>query len=461
MSAAPTITMTPSISSEAFDSLAQLQRLTLELGLSTDRQQLIFRMLNLSVRYGHYDRAVLWSLQTRQPTILGISGLGDVDRTGPIVERWKTLVNAIDDSTRTHILSATTFETQRTLWAELAAHTHGLTVLWLPIRVDGRVVAAVWLERWGSTDFSDNDIARFESLALAYAIAWRSVTGRPHWSKRFLHTLGRDRTLFFVTVAVVALVLLFPTPLRVVAPCEVVPDRPTAITAPLAGVIDEIVVEPGQTVAPGQLLAVYDKRVATEELNVARQQVQIIESDLQRSRAEAFEKPAARAALTLLENRLLQERVRLDAAQQRINKLELRATVAGIAAFDDPNAWQGRPVQVGERLMLIVQPGDTRVRVWLPESDNIEFRRDKPIRIILDSDPQTSRNASLDFVSLESRITSTGLAAFRAEAHWLSKNAASLKPGLRGSAVLYGHRVPLAWWMLRKPIAALRRATGF
>ncbi len=43
-------------------------------------------------------------------------------------------------------------------------------------------------------------------------------------------------------------------PLRVVAPCEIVPEDPYLVTAPLNGVISEVVVDSGADVAKGDLL---------------------------------------------------------------------------------------------------------------------------------------------------------------------------------------------------------------
>ncbi len=231
------------------------------------------------------------------------------------------------------------------------------------------------------------------------------------------------------------------------------------IAAPLHGVIDRIVVLPGRAVQAGELLAVYDKRVALEELKVARQQVQIIESDLQRARVQAFDKATARAEIALLENRLEQEKTRLRIAEYRAERLEIRAPTAGTLMFADPNEWRGRPVQVGERLMLLVDPQRTKVRIWLPENDNIRFDIERPLRVILHSDPRQARLARLHFLANHSQTAPDGRARFRAEADWLSPTP-DVKLGLQGTAVLYGEDVPLGYWLLRRPLAAVRGDLG-
>jgi biotin carboxyl carrier protein len=343
-------------------------------------------------------------------------------------------------------------------WRRLVQRTTGLSVVWLPILVEGRVVAGLWLERWARRRFTADTVARLEPLGLAYGVAWRGVDGQRGALKRWLS--ARKWIVAAVTMPLVSIALAFvPVPLRIVAPCEIVPKEPAAITAPLSGVIDEVLVLPGRSVEAGDLLAFYDKRVALEELKVAEEQVQIIASDLQRARVQGFDEPAARAEVALLENRLEQEQTRLRIARHRADQLEIRAPVAGTLMLDDPHQWRGRPVQVGERIMLIVDTQRTRVRIRLPQTDNIDFDQDRPLKVILDSDPRGRRNATLRFVASHSQHGPDGAPYFRAEADWIEPQA-DLRIGLQGTAVLYGDDVSLGYWLLRRPLAAVRKLCG-
>ncbi|MCH7840848.1 MAG: HlyD family efflux transporter periplasmic adaptor subunit, partial [Planctomycetes bacterium] len=302
------------------------------------------------------------------------------------------------------------------------------------------------------------DVALLEARGVAYGVAWRGVVRPPNVLVRTLES-NKWRKIAVAAILFVAALGLIRVPLRIVAPCEVAPRDPVVVAAPLNGVIDEIPVWPGRSVEVGDLLAIYDKRVATEELKVARQQVEIIKSDLQRSRVQAFDSPAERSRIKLLENRLEQEKTRLGIAQYRVDKLEVRAPVRGTLMFADPHEWRGRPVQVGERLMMIVDPERTKLRIWLPGHDNINFDRDKPLTVILDSDPSSSRTARLSFVANHSQMNPDGVTCFRAEAEWI-QGPSNIKMGLQGTAILFGERVSLGYWLLRRPLAALRRFIG-
>jgi multidrug resistance efflux pump len=442
----------------AVESLAALQQLALEAGLSENLKQLVFRILNRSIVYCRYDRAALWQFRGKRANLLGVSGSSDVNRLAALTVEWRRAVQALPDREKATVIGPGAQPLDADLWEPLQRRTNGLSILWLPIIVDGRPVAGLWLERWGGARFTDADRTMLEPLALSYGIAWRSVA-RP---RSAVAGLLRQRKGLIAAACLAALALLLcfvQVPLRIVAPCEVVPADPLAITAPLNGVLEDVPVLPGRAVEAGALLARYDQRVAREELKVAQQQVQIIESDLQRARVQAFDRPTARAEIALLENRLRQERTRLELAEHRMTRLEIRAPSAGTLMFADPNEWRGRPVQVGERLMLIVDPARTKLRIWLPEKDNIAFDTERPLTVVLDADPGRSRTATLLYVANHSQISPDGLACFRAEADWRDAPA-GLKLGLEGSAVLYGEDVPLGYWLLRRPLAAARRWLG-
>jgi multidrug resistance efflux pump len=436
--------------------LAALQQLTLEAGLSANQAQLVFRILNRTIMFCRYDRAVLWDVRGR-PRLLGVSGQNRSDPRGALLDAWRRVVAGLP-RTGAPVCVAPRDGAAGAAWAELRDPLPELSAVWVPIVCEGRAVAGLWLERWGGAPFAAAEAEQLAAVGLAYAVAWRSVAR----ARGRLRSWLAARRTWVGAAAVIALAAALAgvrVPLRIVAPCEVIPADPIAVTAPLDGVIDQVHVLPGAEVAPGALLASYDRHVADEELKVARQQVEIVASDLQRARVQAFDQAAARAEIALLENRLAQERARLRLAEERAARLEVRAPEAGIAMLADPHAWRGRPVQVGERLLLLVDPQRTRVQIWLPDSDNIAFDTRHDVQIVLAAAPGERARAALRFVANETQVNAAGVSAFRAEAEWQAAVPAA-KPGLQGTAVLYGADVPLGYWLFRRPLAAVRRFAG-
>lgn len=445
---------------EALKVLGVLHQLTLECFLSQNRQELSFRLLNRTIKLVAYDRAVLWDFGGRKPRCLGVSGHSKLEGHSEQVRRWLDLVRVMNQRAEHQVLTEESFPPQATeAWRVLAAQNGGSAVMWLPILEDGRLLAGLWLERWNGRGWAMAELKLTASLAVSYAAAWRAHHRAPRWGL-LARRLMRPNRLGLAALAMLVLSLLWQVPLRVVAPCEVVPKDPWVVTAPVNGVIAEVAVQPGQEVNPGDVLFSYDKRTALEDLKVARQQVEIIRSGLNRAKLQAFVDPKSRAEVGLLEHRLEQEETRLQMAQYTVSKLEVSAETKGRVVLDDPHRWRGRPVVLGETVLMIVNPQSNKVRIWLPETDNVDFDRDHPLKVVLNAFPEREHQASLTYVAQNVVTNPEGVASVLAEAQWQTEQP-QMRIGLKGMAVLYGRRVPLAYWLLRKPLANTRNFLGW
>ena len=160
-------TVTPSGPRPAFDTLATLQQLSLEAGLSDNLRQLVFRIVNHTARHCHYDRAVLWRLSGTKPKLLSVSGNAEAGAQSPLAVEWRNLVEAISPRDRAMILGSEGLSGRESSWNQLVQRTNGLSVIWMPSCVRQRVVAGLWLERWGNAKVSERDLALREPLGVA------------------------------------------------------------------------------------------------------------------------------------------------------------------------------------------------------------------------------------------------------------------------------------------------------
>jgi multidrug efflux pump subunit AcrA (membrane-fusion protein) len=259
--------------------------------------------------------------------------------------------------------------------------------------------------------------------------------------------------------AVAALLAVVRVPLRVVANCEVVAKNPRLVSAPLDGVIDEVVAKPGQIVAEGDAIAVYDSRLMEEELKISRRQVEVVRAELASARARGFAESRYRGDTALLEARLEQELARLEALEVRFARRRITAPVAGTVQLDDARAWRGRPVATGQAILWLVNPADSRVKVMLPQDDRIDFDGTRPISVHLHALGGEGRAARLTYVSSFAQTGQDGIAYFPAEAEW--EDGGSPPPlGLRGTASIYGQETSLGYWLFRRPLSWARRWLG-
>lgn len=439
--------------------LAVLYRLTLEALASGNVKELSFRILNRSVDLTPYHRATLFDLSRGRPRFLGVSGRVEAETYSPLREAWQDLAAALPDPGKAAVLGQGSFPGRERQWSLLDKASGGLSAVWVPIPAKGRVLAGLWLERWSGGRWQEDEVRLLESLCAGYGAVWDKLLRRRGLLERLGPALARKGWAFGILGLVLAGALAWRMPLRVVAPCEVAPRDPFVVTAPLNGVVAEVAAQPGQAVKPGDTLFVYDKRVAMEDLKVARQQAQIIQSSLTRARMQAFGSEEARADVALLELKLEQERVKLELAESNFSRLEVKAERAGTVVINDPFEWRGKPVRIGEQVMLLVDPASTKLRIWLAEDDNMAFDPARPVKVLLNAFPDQARQARLIYVAQGVSLSPKGVPSVMAEAEWPAPDPA-LKPGLQGVAVAYGRDVSLAYWVLRRPFAALRKIAG-
>lgn len=450
------------VPAKAFQALGTMHQLTLEAFLCHSPEELIFRILNRTTLVAQYGRAFLWSFSNNTPKALGISGKSELNTRTPLLRNYSELVGSLMTRDTACRLDESLFPKALDTWKTLnEGENQGLNVLWLPLLVDGQVVAALWLERWpGSAPWEEREIRLLSSLMVAYGAAWDKLVLRPSAFTRLRRVITRSRILVTFLLSILLLATL-QVQLRIVAPCEVIPDQPKVMAAPLDGVIAEILVKPGDTVDVGTPLFRYDERIIREEWNIARQQVEVIRSDLNRAEVKAFQSDEARSLILQLENKLKQEELRLKLAELKMEKIVVKASASGVVLVDAPHEWQGRPVTMGERILSVINPAKTRLTIWLPEKDNIEFNPESPVLVFLSVMPHTTLKARLDYVSKHITQNREGVPCFRSEAEWLTNHELKMKIGLTGTALLYGERVSAGYWLLRKPWAALRQYFGF
>jgi len=321
---------------------------------------------------------------------------------------------------------------------------------WLPLNDrQGETFGGLWLAR--EQPFSEAELTLLGQLAETYAHAWLALRPGKPWRLRW------PRRRIAMVLGAALLVLLVPVRQAVLAPAEVVPLGGRVVAAPLDGVVAEILVKPNQRVEAGELLARLDATTLKAQADVAERSLDVAEAELKASTQRAFSDAQSNARLDLLAARVEQKRAELDYARQLLARSEIRAERAGIAVFADAERWTGKPVQTGERLMQIADPNQAQLRMELPVGDAIALQPGAEVALFLDSDPLQRHVASLERAAYEAQLTAAGQLAYRLDASFADSPP---RIGLRGTAKLYGARAPLVYYLLRKPLAALRQGLG-
>ena len=131
----------------------------------------------------------------------------------------------------------------------------------------------------------------------------------------------------------------------------------------------------------------------------------------------------------------------------------------GVAVVDDPQAWKGRPVRVGERILSIADPTKVEITVMVPVKDAIVLEPGNEVRLFLDTNPLHSLRGSVQYVVYESTLNGEW-PAYKVTASLDSAEAAP-RIGLRGTARIYGEDTTLFYYLLRRPITVARQWLGW
>lgn len=304
---------------------------------------------------------------------------------------------------------------------------------------------AVWRHAWLALQHAQ---AAARQGGVAKLKRWfRPDTVRPWWRQpKPLALIG------------LGLVLLFPVRLSVLAPAEIVPARPETVRAPLDGVIGRFYVQPNQQVQAGQLLFDFDSAALAARLEVAQQTLETASAEYRQYASQAIYDSKYKSQLAVLLGKIEEKRAEVDYLQGQLKRAQVHAASAGVVIVDDPSEWLGRPVQTGERILRIANPKQQEVEAWLPVGDAIPFDSGTQLRVYLAAQPLNSLDARLRYMGYEAKSRPDNSFAYRIRA--TLQGDALPRIGQKGTARIYGQRVPLVYWMLRRPWAIVRQTLG-
>ena len=102
-----------------------------------------------------------------------------------------------------------------------------------------------------------------------------------------------------------------------------------------------------------------------------------------------------RLELQVLESRVQEKSAEVAYLTELLGKLKLAAPYGGVAIFPDADDLRGKPVQVGERIMVIADPSLIDVTVYLPSDDAVELEAGARVVVFLHVDPLSSIDATI------------------------------------------------------------------
>lgn len=458
--------------SAAFSSLPDIERLA---RLAQTLPALAFSMANDGWGLLNYRQALVLRKSAGRWGAQAISGLVDSGETTPY-QNWVRRVAAyLETATATARPAQANGEGNTTLGALLQLRPEDLPPElsqewseWWPSHViyfflRARPGATGTNESTGSIngvafylfDESVNAtrLASLARLAEVWLHAWAMLSGavRKSW-------LPSVRTRWILTGVLLA-ALLVPVRQSVLAPAEIISLESVVLSSPLEGVVREVLVRPNQAVTADQPLVALDDTTLRNRREVLLKSVGSAQAELLATTQKSFDNLQSRGEIAPMSGRVEERRAELAYIDEQLQRMVLTAPKAGIAVFGDPNDWRGHPIAAGERVMLIANPAKLGVLIHVPVADAIAVNAGAPVRLFLHVSPLSPLDAEVMETGYQALLSPDNIASYRVRAQ-LTQGSESSRIGLKGTAKLYGSRVVLGYWLLRRPLAAAREWAG-
>lgn len=333
----------------------------------------------------------------------------------------------------------------------------------------GRAAAAMLIENESPADFTDEQIAAFNSFAnlMGSVIQLReqaeqSVVARLLWDIRGFIAAVVGPQFLSVKIALSGFIILVATfavldgNYEVVVPATLEGRIQRAIVAPFAGYVKEQRAKAGDRVTEGQVVAVLDSR----ELELEQQRLLSTRDKIVKQYRQAL------AALDQVDVRIYSSQVEQMNAQLELVRIQmartrLTAPMSGIIIRGDLSRSLGATVERGDLLFEVAPLDDYRLVLDVPENRITSLEPGQTGYLVLNAFPDRRTGFRVEQIAGATEQPD-GAITFRVVAAISDNDIDKLRPGMSGIARvnagersmlwIYSHKivdwVRLTWWRL-------------
>jgi multidrug efflux pump subunit AcrA (membrane-fusion protein) len=445
------------------EGLATLLVLDEEIRKLTNVREFGFFSTNETHRLIPYHTAYLWQLKEFIGThLVAQSGTAEIDVHASVNQWLMHKISKIRLSSIAKEIHQINFEPTGVEAVKLLANSDldwsdvlPYYLLWCPL-LDKSKKLTGGLIFFRETAFTEAEVKKLTWLIASYQYTWLMLVRPqkiPSWEKL------KQKHYLLMSIFVIVCMLLFPIRLSVFGDGTVVPNKSQVlINAPLQGVIKAFSVKPGDKVQAGQLLLTIDKTDAQASVEVSKKDFLLTQAKLRTAINEGFDSKESRAEIPIIQAQLAIDKANLDYANELLAKTDVRSPIAGIVIFESTEDWVGQPVQTGERILVIADPLQVELKIILPVANILELAVGNKGELFLYGQ-LSSLPIRLTMLGYNAKLMPNKILAYQLKADFSdSKDLPQL--GAQGTVKIYGHYVPFIYYLLRRPLQALRQSWG-
>lgn len=422
---------------------------------NADKGELPFIIANETAKIVSYQQAILWQPHlSGKKQIRAVSGVTTPDPHGPFFLWFKKNLPAIrqhinpkeiaffsSDQLPRHIRHAwDAWFPPHALWAPLPGPDKGMFGVLVMVRPD---------------PFHEGDKALMQHLSGAFGHALAHENATRSLKKNIFQKI-RKKTLPGLLLVIFLVLFFVPIKQFTLTSAEVVPVDPVIIRSPLDGLIKTFFRKPNDVVTKGDALFELDDIKLISQRNIAAQRLKIAKAELLQAQQMAFNNMEAKARIPILNQRIALEQAELNYINDLLKRIVVHASQDGILIFEDPDEWIGRPVEIGQKILLLADPGNIELKISMPVQEAVELGNYGPVDFFLNISPAHPFKATVNHISYSTHITLENTVVYRIWASF-SSVPETARIGLQGTAKVYGPSTRLGLWALRKPINLIHR----
>lgn len=420
-------------------------------------EALRFFIVNESRRLINYRQAFLFSakgLSKKKYKVEAASSISVIDHHTPFIVWLTKVVSTLSKSKNLSSIQQMDAnscpEQYKEDWAEYSLPF----VLWSPLSLpDGTVIGGIWFAR--ETPWQENETVLIKRLSDSYAHAWGALAGKKYFFKR----AGLSRYLPWCILIALILIFLIPVRMSALAPVEIVASDPLIVSAPIDGVIKEVIKEPNSLVKEDETLFIYEDTNLRNKYEIAEKSLAVTLAEFRKASQAAFGDRKSKSEIALLKSQAELGQSELDYAKELLNRVEVKASKSGLLIYADKDDWNGKPVRVGERIMEIADPKKIKLKVELAVDDAIVLEEGAKVEVFLDVSPLESLPAKITHTTYNAVISANQILSYKLDAELIGQKN-DLRIGLQGTAKIYGNTTSLFFYLFRRPISSLRQMIG-
>lgn len=233
---------------------------------------------------------------------------------------------------------------------------------------------------------------------------------------------------------------------------EIIPTDPVQIVAPFEGTVLSVGVDPNQNVQKGQVLVQMDKAQVSDALIVAKQTLSASRVQYNAALETGVDDMKSRSEIGPLRDKIVSAQADVTYQQSLLDRATLRAPNDGIALFSDRLSWTGKPVQPGEKIMIVAQPRSATLKIAIAPDGLWEVPDKAPVIFYNNTRPDKSVRG----IMTERAYAPKQLGDMSSVYEFRSHLDGEAQLGDEGTGKILGPRMPLVLWLLRRPWQMVR-----